>query len=100
MALAGWLVTMLAVLIWYLLGLGSSATYANERQAVFFLCVVVLTFPSGTLWILAYSYLRSLLLPAEAGVPLFAEAICVWVGSAVLGYLQWFVVLRKVIGRT
>lgn len=64
--------------------------YKAESQGVLLASMIILTFPSGIVWYLLFVSVLSALDIFNIARPIFIEILLLWIGFAVVGYLQWF----------
>lgn len=90
----GILLWWMGATVWDALG-GHSPAVRDER--LFHAAMALISFPAGLIWVLATPWLLSLV-PQGAGpvasLP-YAEPFLVWLGCAVIGYVQWFWLLPQ-----
>jgi Na+/H+-dicarboxylate symporter len=87
-----------ALLLWAL-GFTLLHRHSPETGAVTTYAVMVLAFPSGWLPALAFGVIAFALEQIGVRVPGLVQLIVLWVAGVVLGYLQWFVVLPRLVAR-
>jgi energy-coupling factor transporter transmembrane protein EcfT len=88
----------LALLVWAL-GFTLLHRHSPETEAVTIYAVMVLAFPSGWLLALAFGVFAYALDHLGVRVPGLIGIIVFWVAGVLLGYVQWFVVLPRLIAR-
>ena len=98
-----WTAACVAVLIWTVVSCGQQTNWTLRGECSFLASglMLVLTAPLGFLWMLllnAAGYGLGIL-GMEIGAPSLVSDFIVWLGFAVLGYLQWFRLLPWMIAR-
>ena len=92
-----WLLACIAVLLWDLTSCPQRAnpTLMSECSLLAGAMMVILSFPSGLLWLWLVS--GSAYLVGQLGMDISAVSpianLIVWIGFVVVGYLQWFILL-------
>ena len=89
-----WLLASILVLVWWIYTYSRddlSDGLKAESQMYVILAMSLLTFPTGLLWVVAFSLVLSLLDWLSIDRPLLLESGLMWAGFVVVGYLQWFV---------
>ncbi|HZP94677.1 MAG TPA: hypothetical protein VFB20_17605 [Burkholderiales bacterium] len=96
-----WWALCFGVLLWWVVSIGPShyidAHWSGEHdERTLYGVMGFLAFPAGFVWVFALSHLEPLLhLPGwdPALLPWYARGILAWLGCALLGHLQWFVLV-------
>jgi len=95
-----WLLACVAVLAWQFVACGqqSNPTLRGECSLLAGGIMVVLSLPSGLLWLWLVGGAGYVL--AQFGIEIgaaYSMAVVVWLGFVVVGYLQWFMLLPWII---
>lgn len=100
-----WFAAALAILCWWFIAYGIRADLSpslkSESQIYLIIAMVVLSFPVGLIW----TYLFALVLSALSQIDIVPgggwqlDVILLWVGYVVVGYLQWFELIPRVVAR-
>ena len=89
-----WILSCVFVMAWTIASCGAVASpmLRNECELVWSIVLAALGFPVTTVWWISLSAAGSLFssVGVELGLNPAFDAIA-WVGSVVLGYIQWFV---------
>lgn len=98
-----WCLACILVLAWWVYTYFRSDltdVLKTESQMYVLLGMVLLTFPSGLVWLVLFSFVLGTLdyfgIPSR---PLLLEVSVMWAGFVAVGFLQWFVYGPKMLAR-